>query len=60
MATVKYGITRADKYFDVTQAAGSAVTKEIELTVEDNLTKEEILLSLKELQEWITRQPRIF
>ena len=59
MATVKYGVTRADKYFDVTQEAGSAVTKEVELTCEDTLTKEEILLALEKLEEWITRESAI-
>jgi|DEB0MinimDraft_10_1074344.scaffolds.fasta_scaffold30265_2 hypothetical protein len=56
MATVKYGISRGEAYFDVTQAAGSAVTDEAELTVEDSLTKEEIVLLIRKLEEWITRE----
>ncbi len=59
MATVKYGVTRANQYFDVTQEAGSAVTKEVELTCEDTLTKEEILLAIEKLEHWITRQAAI-
>jgi hypothetical protein len=59
MATVKLGITRANSYFDVTQAAGSAVTKEMEFTCEDTLTKEEILIGLGKLQDWVARQAAI-
>lgn len=58
MATVKYGVNRADSYFNITQAAGSAVTKEMELTVNDNLTKEEIVIGLEKMREWVSRQPK--
>jgi hypothetical protein len=58
MATVKYGIDRKDAYFNTTQASGSATTKEMELTVQDNLKKEEIVLGLQKLIEWVTRQPK--
>ena len=56
MATVKYGISVGENYFETTQGAGSAVTDSIEVTVEDSLTKEEIILGLQKIQEWVTRE----
>jgi len=56
MATVKYGISRGEAYHEVTQAAGSAVTDEMELTVEDALTKEEIVIGLEKMIAWVTRE----
>ena len=56
MATVKYGLSKGEDYFDVTQAAGSAVTDEVEVTVEDSLNKEEVVAALTKIIEWVTRE----
>lgn len=56
MATVKYGLSTGENHFEVTQAAGSAVTDEVEVTVEDSLTKEEIVATLTKIIEWVTRE----
>jgi len=56
MATVKYAMNNGDKHFEVTQSAGSAVTKEIELTVEDSVTKGELDVAIRQLVEHMNRQ----
>jgi hypothetical protein len=56
MATVKYSLDKEDKHYEIVQAAGSAVTKQIELTVEDVLTKQEIVVGLQQIIENIVRK----
>lgn len=59
MATVKYSLDNGDKHYQVTQAAGSAVTKKIELTVEDSLEKQDIVLGLQAILEHVIRSSEI-
>ena len=59
MATVKYSLDNGDKHYQITQAAGSAVTKAMELTVEDSLEKQEIVLGLQALLEHVVRSAEI-
>jgi len=56
MATIKYAINSGEKHFEVTVGAGSAVTKQAELTVEDVLTKQERVLAIQALLEHAIRQ----
>jgi hypothetical protein len=66
MATRRYSVQPGDKVNDITEAAGAAVaTKSIELTVDcatstittasgtRALSKEEVLLALEKLEEYI-------
>lgn len=57
MATVKYSLDKEDRHYEVVAAAGSAVTKQIELTVEDSLTKQELVIGLQQIIEYIIRKP---
>ena len=57
MATVKYSLGKGERQYNVTKAAGSAVTKDIELTVEDAVTKQEIIVGLQSIIEYIVKSP---
>lgn len=58
MATRRYGLSRGETEFQVTEGVGSATASDnIELTVDlaASLTKNEVILALEMLQNWIVK-----
>lgn len=58
MATRRYGLSRGETEFQVTEGVGSATASDnIELTVDlaVSLTKNEVILALEMLQNWIIK-----
>lgn len=58
MATRRYGLSRGETEFQVTEGVGSATASDnIELTVDlaASLTKNEVILALEMLQNWILK-----
>ncbi|HNA61457.1 MAG TPA: hypothetical protein PKW79_00065 [Rhabdochlamydiaceae bacterium] len=58
MATRRYGLSRGETEFQVTEGVGSATASDnIELTVDlaVSLTKNEVILALEMLQNWILK-----
>lgn len=55
MATRKYGLSRGEEEYEVTVAVGSAITDEIELTIDEAviLDQEQALLLLRRIEEYI-------
>ena len=50
MTTTAFSINRGDYHQDIAQAVGGAVTPDILVTVEDVLTREQIVLGLEALK----------
>ena len=50
MTTTQFGINRADYHQDAAQAVGGAITPDVQLTVEDVLSREEVLLAIDKLK----------
>ena len=49
MATVTFSYDRGTPHYEIGQAAGSAITPDMELTVEDALSREEIVVGLTKM-----------
>jgi len=59
MATIKYSGNKGDKYFDIVRSAGSAVTRDVELTYNDTVKTKELLLMIRKLEDRITKDGSI-
>lgn len=50
MTTTAMGINRIDYHQDATVAVGGAITPDVQLTFEDALSREEIVLAIEKLK----------
>lgn len=58
MATRRYGLSRGETSFQVTEAAGAAVSSDgVEVTVDlaVSFTKAEVVLALEMIMDWIIK-----
>lgn len=47
MATVEIDFKREDELGDMATAVGAAITNDVNITIQDTLTKEEVVLALE-------------
>jgi len=57
MATVEIDFKRSDQLGDMATAVGEAITNEVNVTYQDTLTKEEIVLALEKAKLFILKAP---
>ena len=53
MATIKFDWSRETKPENITQATGGAISGEMHVTVDDGLTRNEVLIGLETLRTYL-------
>lgn len=53
MATRKFGLSVNEEWRAVAAGAGSAVTDDVEITMQDTLTKEQAVILIEKLKDYI-------
>lgn len=55
MATRIYGISQAEKHYEITEGVGSATTDDLEMTFDlaTGLTREEVIIMLDKIKAYI-------
>jgi len=55
MATRKFGLSIQEEWRAVAAGAGGAVTDDVEITITDTLTKEQAILLIEKIEDYIAQ-----